>query len=282
MRSFEDEIARCVPGFHATGPLRRSRKSWLLAGESASGDPLWVKRLAKAGDHWRWYFEHEVALYEAFRATPPPVRVPKVEAIHLDHGLLVMERLGEPLAIDRRAEDTIAKILLDALFEASFALGGWKRGLELAPSKPSKRARTAMRRSLLEDPSRPLEWMTLGVEQCCDHGVLTPHAADLVKDALAGASLVFAHGDLLPRNVLMAGEGIALVDWECAGDYPLGWDRALLWVNVPALRPRLEGGRPFWACVAFALARELDFQRRPTSLTAALHDELRQVLRALG
>lgn len=77
----------------------------------------------------------------------------------------------------------------------------------------------------------------------------------------------------------------SLVGLECAGDHPEAWDHALLRANVPAAaRLRIEedfGSDPpprrhaFWACVAFALVRELKFARG-----ARLAAELRDTLRA--
>lgn len=55
----------------------------------------------------------------------------------------------------------------------------------------------------------------------------------------------FCHGDITARNVLRhreTGEA-ALIDWEWAGLYPSGYERAFLWyslVDVPEARQRVE------------------------------------------
>lgn len=37
--------------------------------------------------------------------------------------------------------------------------------------------------------------------------------------------IVFTHGDLAPRNIMVAGTKVtALIDWECAGWYPAHWE----------------------------------------------------------
>ncbi len=73
---------------------------------------------------------------------------------------------------------------------------------------------------------------------------------------------MFAHGDVLLRNIVMDGDAPVLVDWECAGGHPPEWDRALLWSQLgPVSRAELAAGATprFHATCAFALAREIRF-----------------------
>jgi hypothetical protein len=64
------------------------------------------------------------------------------------------------------------------------------------------------------------------------------------------------------------GDGVGLVDWECAGHYLRDWDLALLWSQLGAeSRPIVEAAtrtdevrwRAFLALAAFAVAREIRF-----------------------
>jgi aminoglycoside phosphotransferase (APT) family kinase protein len=52
-------------------------------------------------------------------------------------------------------------------------------------------------------------------------------------------TLHFAHGDLVPRNVLRADEVMTLIDWEWAGLHPRGYDEAFLWFSLQDV----DGGR---------------------------------------
>lgn len=56
-------------------------------------------------------------------------------------------------------------------------------------------------------------------------------------------TMAFAHGDFIPRNMIDNAGTIALVDWEFAGWYPIGYDLATLWLvtgEVPGARERIE------------------------------------------
>jgi hypothetical protein len=121
-----------------------------------------------------------------------------------------------------------------------------------------------MRAQLLEDPSAPSAWVGEGLERAASLGLCAPEDSARLREILDGAPVAFAHGDLLPRNVLLGAGGVALVDWETAGAYLAGWDRAVLWVGVPAARPLLEPAADArtWALVAFALLRELKYARQ--------------------
>jgi hypothetical protein len=167
------------------------------------------------------------------------------------------------------------------------------RGLEISPREPPPPpTRRAIRNRLLEDPSDPIGWVRDGIARGSRLGLCEEGLARAMLDALdRHPRVVFAHGDLLPRNLLRVGDGLAPVDWECAGSHPESWDRALLWANLPAARPRIEAGldvngrgrRAFWACAGFALVRELKFQRgRPSARADALRQELERVRAELG
>src|SRR5687767_2199326 len=95
--------ARCravCPRFRAIGALR-ARKSALLVGD-VDGQPVVAKQLARPNQVWAWYLAHEIAVYRAFAAVPPPFRVPTLVAASDD--ILVIERIaGEPAATRRRS-----------------------------------------------------------------------------------------------------------------------------------------------------------------------------------
>jgi hypothetical protein len=271
--ALEREVARLLPAFRARGAPRRTLKSRLLLG-TAGGQDVLVKKLVRREALWRWYFARELQLYERFAVERPPWRVPRMLAADEGAGLLVLERLpGPALATYRRQADALDERSLDALVQLCDGIGAWTRGLELAPADPPPPAAVAaMRDRLLEDPSAPLTWVLDGIERAAALGFVARDAAVLMQAHLRDHPVLsFAHGDLLPRNLLRAGERIGVVDWECAGPHVAEWDRALLWANVPAARERLEAGiaaspRPrqlaFWSCAAFALAREVKFRER--------------------
>lgn len=63
-----------------------------------------------------------------------------------------------------------------------------------------------------------------------------------------GVKWGFAHGDITARNVLRDYDSnLALVNWEWAGIYPVGYDLAFLWFSlaqVPEGRAEVEGAVP--------------------------------------
>ena len=121
---------------------------------------------------------------------------------------------------------------------------------ELPGEPPPPRVRAQLRARLLEDPTAPT-WIADGAARC--------GLPARVVDAIRALPVAFAHGDLLLRNVVADADGgeLGFVDWECAGPYPAGWDRALLWTQLgPASRAHLAAPP---ALCAFALAREIRF-----------------------
>jgi aminoglycoside phosphotransferase (APT) family kinase protein len=60
-------------------------------------------------------------------------------------------------------------------------------------------------------------------------------------------TLRFAHGDLTARNVIATDKGPVLIDWEWAGLYPPGYDRAFLWfslIDIESGRLQVEVDEP--------------------------------------
>ncbi len=78
----------------------------------------------------------------------------------------------------------------------------------------------------------------------------------VIKDLLTQwqPKMSFAHGDFIPRNMLNCAGRIALVDWEFAGWYPIGFDLATLWLvtgEASGAREHIEThvgheSRSFW------------------------------------
>ena len=71
----------------------------------------------------------------------------------------------------------------------------------------------------------------------------------------------FAHGDITARNVLRDSErDLALIDWEWAGLYPVGYDLAFLWFSlagVPGGRAKVEALVPAHSQAGFLLSAVL-------------------------
>jgi len=63
---------------------------------------------------------------------------------------------------------------------------------------------------------------------------------ETLKKAGLASPIVFSHGDLAPRNIIVKDSKIAAVlDWETAGWYPEVWDLCMAWRGSSHL-PRLE------------------------------------------
>lgn len=258
------------PEFIARGPIITARKSELLAGEIA-GAPVIAKRLRRPGPVWTWYLRREVAVYRAFDYEPPGVPAPRLLAADVGRGLVILDRIaGAPLATRRRPRAEIAPATVAALIAIPAALESWPGRSPPVPRPAGVRAQ--LRERLLEDPTAPIEWVRDGLRRSGRRGLLAARDAERLAAAIdPGSPVAFRHGDLLLRNVIASDRGdLVAVDWECAGTYLRDWDLALLWTQLgPAARAAVEDvvasdgprRRVFWALVAFALVREVRFQR---------------------
>jgi hypothetical protein len=272
----QQAAAARFPGLAVVEPIGRSLKALLLRG-LLGGAPVTVKKLVDDRPLWRWYFEREVTLLEGFVTGPPPVAFPRLIDADRAGGWLLVEYLpGPPLASRRWADGQLDPALVRALVEAQQRLAAWPDGLRLAPSSaPPPAVAQEIRSRLLEDPSAPLAWCTDGIILGNHIGIIPAEPAALAVAALVRhPRVVFAHGDLLLRNVLADGPadsaGVALIDWECAGAHPEGWDLAILWANLlPSQRAPIDtlvarwtppARAAFHACALFAITRELKFR----------------------
>jgi hypothetical protein len=252
---------------------------------SLAGRPVVVKAVFGSSSLWRFYLDHERAVYELFaRVGPPPiepVRVPRLLAA-VPGELVVLERMpGEPVARTRHSSREVAPDTRDAVWEtllvARASLRTWAPRLDSTTARSKAASHVArMRRRLLEDPFAEGSWIARGVERLRTLGMLAEADARRMLGALEEhPATCFSHGDLLLRNVLVDAAGsMSIVDWECAGEHLEAWDAALLWVFAPAwARRRLEAEhavpaarqRAFLSCVAFALTREAFHRARRRS-----------------
>jgi hypothetical protein len=287
--TFARRCAELVPGFVARLPVRRARKSELLAGDVA-GERVVAKRLVRPNPIWAWYLAREAAVYRAFAETPPGVRVPRFVAA-ADDIVIVEELPGEPIATLRQPRAALAPATIARLIAIRDALAAWPGRAPAAP--PDPRIRVPMRERLLEDPTAPVEWVRDGIRRCGRRDIIPEAAARQIVEAIAAhARVTFGHGDLLLRNAIADGDDVVLVDWECAGPHLHDWDLALLWIQlapearVPIERHVQAGGEARWRAfvgiAAFALAREIRFHRAfGTRESPHLRGELAGVLAQL-
>lgn len=269
-----------LPDLRPLGPLARSLKCSVIAA-SLAGRPVVIKWLARAEPPWAWYFERERRLLAALAAAGDADVAPALLASG-PRWMALSRCPGAALAAGRFAAGADAPAVAAALA----ARARLARTTTAWPEVPQDdRTRAEIRARLLEDPCAGPSWCTAGLARGVDLGLVDRADAALAIEALrAWPTLARSHGDLLPRNVIVDGEVARLVDLECAGDHPEAWDHALLWANVPAAARRrvaadFEDGPPprrraFWACVVFALVRELKFARG-ARLAAGLRDALR-------
>ncbi len=233
--------------------LRRSGKTLLSAGDLA-GRPVVVKLLLDGGEFWQARWRHEIDIYRAFAQEPPPVRVPAL--IHTDGmRLLVLERLdAQPLDTERYPGRLLTAAEIGPCLGAIRRLSAWRPASgQFAP--------------VWDYPDR--------VSRYHAAGYLTDADRDALQRLLAMCDQVgeIGHGDPLPSNLLLTGDGgCALVDWEFAGTFLPGFDLAmlhtLLGTSTPAARIRIDQvvadagtEEPFVVNLALVLTRELRIHR---------------------
>jgi hypothetical protein len=294
-----DAATNLLPDFRPSAEqVRQSIKCVVLPGWLGERAVV-VKKVVAPEPLWSWYLHREAELYQRFRTTPPPVAAPALIAADTSRQVMVLERApGEPIAFKRHDVQKLDRPTCEALLAARRSIADWSAGLELAPRSAPDAASVAMMRSrLLEDPSAPLQWFTEGIARSATLKLISDEHAQMLEAALvAHPTIRFAHGDLLLRNVIRADDGkLTLIDWECAGAHPEGWDAALLWVWMPewarqSLRDDFEregegAACAFLACVAFALLRELKFRSSRSKrdvVIERLNKDLNRVLSELA
>jgi hypothetical protein len=233
--------------------LRRSGKTLLSAGDLA-GRPVVVKLLLDGGEFWQARWRHEIDIYRAFAQEPLPVRVPAL--IQSDgKRFMVLERLdAQPLDTERYPDRLLTAAEIGPCLGAIRRLSAWRPASgQFAP--------------VWDYPDR--------VSRYHAAGYLTDADRDAVQRLLAMCDPVreIGHGDPLPSNLLLTGDGgCALVDWEFTGTFLPGFDLAmlhtLLGASTPAARTRIDQvvadagtEESFVVNLAMVLTRELRIHR---------------------
>ncbi|MGH3923115.1 MAG: phosphotransferase [Pseudonocardiaceae bacterium] len=246
-----DTLGREI-GLVVVDVLQPTDKSLLVAG-TIGDQPIVAKLLINGDAFWQDKLGHEITVYRVFAEHPPPIRVPRL--IHADDArLLVLERLdGAPLDADRYPNRVLPDAAVDAALEAVTALNCWR---------PPQGA------------FAPVFDYRKRIDRYLAHGILTEvdtKALHRLLDSWSG-DWELDHGDPLPSNLLLAGDGYAaLLDWEFTGLYLPGFDLALLHTLLtatPHTRNRINRivteqdlAVPFTINLAMVLTREIRTHR---------------------
>ncbi len=286
--------ARRCPRFVPHEVLAHTDKSLLRTGVYA-GEAAVAKLLTDTAPSWRTRFTAEVRTYQVFVAHPPPVRVPRLLAADAEVGMLMLEQVsGAPANNERHPATPLARPVAAVMAATSGALAAWE---------PPAGAFSPV----FDYPQRFSRYGPHG------YGLLTPVDVERLT-ALYGeltdagkTAWEFAHGDTLSSNFLLTDDGCELIDWEFAGLYLPGFDRAMLWIllhNDPATRaqlllPAVTGGwhrqAAWWVNATAAVAREIRMHQglpatsqrahRPAALTedmATVRTQLARLAHAIG
>jgi len=244
---------RLRPDFTPTAVLSRNDKALLVQGTCA-GTPAVAKLSTATDPYWRAKAVHEIEVYRAFDASPPPVRTPRLLAADPDAGVLLIEQMaGDPLSTDRYPARLADRADLDAILQIPVRLSAWQPPTTaFAPG--------------YDYPAR--------LDKLHEGGLLGLDEHTLLLRLLerAGPRQVFAHADPLPANFLGQGADWTLIDFEHAGLYLPGYDLAVLWVllrNIPQARAHIETVRAqgtaadaaFWLNTVLVVLREIRIHR---------------------
>ncbi|MDA8369527.1 MAG: phosphotransferase [Nocardiopsaceae bacterium] len=228
--------------------LQATSKTLLALGEYG-GRTVVVKALRTDEYFWQAKFGHEVGLYQAFQATPPPVRVPRL--LHTDgHTVLVIEHIpGRPVDNERYPETPPPTGVVDTVLTTVSAFHQWQ------PPAGTLAA-------VFDYPDRIARYHHAGFFDGPDRAAL-----EALLEA-AGPVDQPNHGDPLPANLLITGhDECVLIDWEFTGLFLPGFDLAMLHTllaAVPGAQDRIEAvvtasdiEVPFLVNRAMVLSREL-------------------------
>jgi hypothetical protein len=172
---------------------------------------------------WARHYAYELRVNQLLSRHRPPVRTPRLvghdrSARTLEFEAIAGRRVGPKFPLDLTSSD------LDGLINLATALRTYRhrpRWLRKLPIR--SRLRRAYRIGLLSDG----EYQAL-------------RQIGLRTDI----RWVFAHADINPSNIVVAGSDFFLLDWEWAGLYPDGYDLAFLWfvfIDLPEARAIVEG-----------------------------------------
>jgi len=170
---------------------------------------------------------NELRVNRLLAREPPPVRAPRLLSSSARAPSMTFEAVNGA-SLGPKFPQSLSDGDLDGLVALASALGGYR------PSRRWFRRLYIGRRLALH----------------CRSGLLSPAEADVLAALAArpGLRWGFAHGDITARNVLKDADGcLALIDWEWAGLYPVGYELAFLWFSlaeVPGGRERVESFVP--------------------------------------
>ncbi len=215
-------------GLKGTQIVRGTGKSMLVAGVM-DGKPVIAKILLTADPFWVAKWRHEIDIYRSFARERPPVRIPELKWMN-GQTALILEWIGDrPADEGRYLSRPLDAGDIAAVVGAAEAISSWQ------PAVPGSPARRVM----VDYEKRIDRYHRRGFFTAADREAL------LRLLARSGDRREFAHGDLLPANILLgAGHACTVVDWEFGGQYLAGYDLATLYVlfgdAAPAIRPRIE------------------------------------------
>lgn len=236
-------------GLRLTKVLHRTDKTMLALGE-LSGERVAIKCLIDPDPFWAAKWRHELRVYEAFTATPPPLRVPKLLYTDNDR-LLVVEWLeGRRLDDDRYPQRALADAETDAVLRCVQGFNQWQPPIEAFEV-------------VFDYPNRFRRYHA--------QGWLTDTDLDALQQLLArsGPPGQINHGDPIASNILLDdNHGATLLDWEFTGLFVPGFDLAMLHTQLgahtPGLKERIDtaiaaagNDAPFIVNLAAVLTREL-------------------------
>lgn len=228
--------------------LRDTGKTLLVTGDYR-GRPAAIKACRTEETFWRDKFDHEIGIYRAFAACPPPIRVP--ELIHLeDAGIIVLELVpGRVVDTERYPADPVPPTVLDTVLNTMIGFGAWNPPSGcLAPAFDYQERVDSYHRAGIFDEDDRL-------------------ALHRIVDAVGPIDVV-SHGDPLPANLLISDEGECVpVDFEFTGLFAAGFDLAMLHTVLaasPGAQSRIEEiiaesgiETPFMLNQAMVLSREM-------------------------
>jgi tRNA A-37 threonylcarbamoyl transferase component Bud32 len=212
---FQGWALKRVGNTHATHSKATHYQSALQSGHT----PIVVKHTSaatpeKAAESVSREF---AALETTWRLAGPDLQgtLPKPLLMLPDRGLLVTERLpGVPLSrvLARSINYLMAPFRTTAMGEIARRIGIWLRQFHQATSQPP----------VLHDPQAFEQEVTQQLEGCIRRGLSAAAAKEILQIAsqvnrlMVGQSFTGAarHGDFTPRNILISGDHIGVIDFE--------------------------------------------------------------------
>lgn len=153
------------------------------------------------------------------------VRVPQVLAEDADTGFVLMEDLGGPTylqVIDADNADTLFDRAIDQLLKI--------QSLPCGPELPAYDDAMLTRELDLFD-----EWFLrrhLGIELSPGEHASLQHAKRILVNAATSQAQVFVHRDFMPRNLMPADDGPAVLDFQDAVRGPIAYDAVSLFKDA--------------------------------------------------